>query len=101
VYVRSTAYAAAFDLAMPDLKLDSPQFAFSNHLQLTVRTADGTPVNSNRLANMEVKTIGDPTLPAALWSKLTNSLILTNGIVSVTNVDASAARRFFIVSEPE
>jgi outer membrane protein assembly factor BamB len=100
VYVRSTAYAAAFDLSMPDLKLDSPQFSSANNLQFTVRTVDGTPLSSNRLAEMELKTSNDPTLPFALWTKLTNSLILANGIVSVTNLDVSAPRRFYIVSEP-
>lgn len=101
VYVRSTAYAAAFDLAMPDLTLDAPQFSFAHNLQLTVRTVDGTPVSSNRLPAIELKASSDPTLPLALWTKLTNSLILTNGIVSVTNVDASPPRRFYIVSEPK
>ena len=101
VYVRSTAYAAAFNLSMPDLKLNSPQFVFVNNLQLTVRTADGTPVSLDRLTDMELKTSTDLALPPALWTKLTNSLMLTNGIVSVTNLDASAPRRFFIVSEPK
>jgi hypothetical protein len=32
---------------------------------------------------------------------LTNALVLTNGVVHVTNVDASASRRYFILSEPE
>jgi hypothetical protein len=40
-------------------------------------------------------------LPPVLWTKLTNALVLTNGIVQVTNVDAAAPGRFFIVSEPE
>src|SRR5207249_3373082 len=53
VYVRSTAYAAAFDLSVPDLKLDPPKPESINKFQLTIRTIDGTPVNSNRLTGME------------------------------------------------
>ena len=104
VYVRSTAYAAAFDLSVPEtpyLKLDPPWLSPGKLLGLTIRTTNGTPIGSNRLTGMEVKTSADPAMPLALWTKLTNSLSLTNGIVSVTNVDASAPRRFFIVSEPK
>ncbi len=55
VYMRSTAAAAAFDLSLPDLKLDSPQPGPPNQLLLTVRTVNGTPVNSNRIPGLEVR----------------------------------------------
>jgi hypothetical protein len=103
VYVRSSAYAARYDLAEPnltepDLRLDPPMLTPPNTIQLTIRTAAGTGVNSNRLAGMEVRTSTNAALTAALWTKLTNALVLTNGIVQVTNVYASAPRRFFIVT---
>jgi len=101
VYVRSSAYAARYDLAVPELRLDPPKPTPPNTVQLTIRTATGTGVDSNRLAGMEVRTSTNAAQSAALWTKLTNSLVLTNGIVQVTNVDASAPRRFFIVTEPE
>lgn len=101
VYVRSTAYAARFDLSLPDLKLETPQLSSANKLQLTIRTATGSPVDSSRLAGMEVRASTNAVLSPAAWPKLTNVLVLTNGIVSVTNVDASPPRRFFIVTEPK
>ena len=100
LYVRSTAYVARFDLSVPDLKLDPPELA-AGKLSLTIRTATGTPVNSNRLAGIEVRTSTNAGLTPDLWIRLTNSLTLTNGVVSITNVDAPAPRRFYIVSEPK
>jgi hypothetical protein len=50
---------------------------------------------------MEVRTSTNTGLPPALWPKLTNTFTLTNGFVQVTNVDAAAPARFFIVTEPE
>jgi outer membrane protein assembly factor BamB len=101
VYVRSTAYAARYDLSVPGLKLDPPQLTDGNKLQLAVRTTTGTDVDADRLTGMEIRTSTNAVLPPALWTRLTNSLVLTNGLVQVTNVDASASERFFIVSEPE
>lgn len=101
VYVRSTAYAARYDLAVPELKLDSPRFTAANALQLTIRTATGTDVDSNRLNTMELRASTNATLSPVLWTRLTNSLVLSNGIVQVTNLDASTSRRFFIVTEPQ
>jgi len=101
VYVRSSAYAARYDLAVPELKLDLPTFTAANALQLTIRTATGTDVDSNRLNAMEVRASTNATLSPVLWTRLTNSLVLSNGIVQVTNLDASTSRRFFIVTEPQ
>jgi hypothetical protein len=101
VYVRSTAYAARFDLSVPELKLDSPQFTSPSTLQLTIRTATGAAVQTNRLPGMEVRASTDAALSPEFWTSLTNALVLTNGVVQVTNVDATASRRFFIVSEPK
>jgi len=101
VFVRSTATAAAFDFSVPDLKLDSPQLVPPGELQLTIRTADGTSVNSNRIQGIEVRASSDLTLPFAQWTKLTNALTLTNGVVRITNADAAIETRFFIVSEPK
>ena len=101
VYVRSTSYAAAFDLSVPDLQLDSPERVPEDKLQLTIRTANGTPVDSNRVPIMEVRASTDLALSAAQWTKLTDTLTLTNGIVRVTNLDATPPHRFFIVAEPK
>jgi len=101
VYARSTAYAACYDLSVPDLKLDPPQFTAANRLRLSIRTTTGTDVDASRLTGMELRASTNATLPPDLWMKLTNMPFLTNGLVQATNVDASAPRRYFIVSEPE
>ncbi len=101
VYVRSTANAAAYDLSVPDLKLDSPQIGPANQLQFTLRTTSGTPVNTNRLTTLEVRATTNLSLAPASWPKLTNALVWTNGVVQLTNVDAGSGQRFFIVSEPK
>jgi len=101
VFVRSTAYAARYDLAVPELTLDSPQLTSASTLQLTIRTATGTAVQTNRLNSMEVRATTNTMLSPELWTKLTNALVLTNGIVRMTNVDATTPRRFFIVREPK
>ena len=103
VYLRSTSYAAAFDISVPsvpDLQLDLPQLVPPDKLQLTIRTANGTPVDSNRVPGMELLAHSALTGSLAQWTKLTNTLTLTNGVVHVINVDATPPSRLFIVSEP-
>jgi len=102
VYVRSTSFGACFDLSVPNLKLDAPQPSLTNKFQLTVRTVDGTPIDSNRLPGMELRATTNPALAPPLWTALTNALILTNGVIRVTNLDGVAApKRFFLISEPD
>jgi len=101
VYVRSTAYAARFDLAQPDLKMDAPLLSSGNQLGLAIRTATGAPLDSNRLASLEVRTSTNAALSLSQWTKLTNALVLTNGVARMTNVDATPPRRFFITTEPQ
>lgn len=104
VYVRSTAYGARFDFSVPPpgpaLKLDAPERALTNRFHLTVRTADGTPLDSNRLATMELLATTNLSLPVTQWNNLTSQLIFTNGVARVTNVDGTLLRQFFIISEP-
>jgi outer membrane protein assembly factor BamB len=102
VYVRSTSFVACYDLSVPNLKLDPPQLASANKFHLTARTENGSAIDSARLAGIEFRTSTNPALPLTQWTKLTNSLSLTNGAVRATNVDAIGFnRRFFIVSEPD
>jgi outer membrane protein assembly factor BamB len=102
VYIRSTSYAACFDLSVPGLKLDLPQPIAADKLQLTVRTVNGTPLDSNRLAVLELRASADFTQSVTQWTRLTNSLVLSNGVVRIDNVDsATEPRRYFILSEPK
>ena len=108
VYVRSTSYGARFNLSSlpplppsPPVKLDYPELESAKKFRLTIRTTDGTPLDSNRLATMELRATTNLSLPVVQWNKLTNQLVFTNGIVSVTNVDGGTLpRQFFIIREP-
>ena len=102
LYVRSTSFVACFDLSIPGLKMDVPQVAGPNGLNLSIRTVNGAPVDSNRLASLEVRATTAPTLALTQWNKLTNNLVLTGGVVRVQNIGADTnAQRYFIVSEPK
>jgi hypothetical protein len=101
IYVRSTYSVAGFDFSIPSLKLDLPQRVAPDRLQLTLRTVNGSPLASNRLAGLEVhastnlaQTVGD-------WPKLTNTLTLSNGIAVTEFEDVPAPERYFILSEPQ
>jgi hypothetical protein len=86
---------------MPNLKLDPPRLASANKFQLTARTENGSSIDSNRFFGIEFRASTNPTLPLTQWTKLTNGLVLTNGVVRATNVDGTGfTKRFFIVSEP-
>jgi hypothetical protein len=100
VYVRSTSFGASFDLSVPGLRLDTPQRLSPSQYQLTIRAGDGSAINSNRLPGMALLATTNLGLAISSWSRLTNSLVLTNGTIRVNNVDAGTAlRRFFVVSE--
>ena len=101
VYIRSSQFGAMYDLSVPALKLDPPQVAAGSTVNLTVRTVTGGAVNSNRLANMEVRAGTNLSLSPEAWPKLTNQLVLTNGMVVVTNVDGASPHQYFIVAEPK
>jgi hypothetical protein len=80
--------------------LDPPRSAPGNNFELTIRTANGTPLDSNRLAAVEVWSSTNLSLSLSSWPKLTNSLTLSNGVGRVLNVDGRFPRRYFIVREP-
>jgi outer membrane protein assembly factor BamB len=102
VYVRSTAWGACFDLSVPDLRLDPPQAVANNTFQLTVRSADGSPIDSNRFAGLEMRASTNLALSPSFWPKLTNTLLLTNGTARMNDLNGSLSpTRFFILSEPK
>jgi hypothetical protein len=104
VYVRSTSWGAAYDFSLPQsprLTLDPPWPSAGQQFELTVRTADGTPMDANRLAGMEVRSSTNLALSLSVWPKLTNNLLLTNGVARVLNVNGAPARQYFIVRETQ
>jgi hypothetical protein len=102
IFARSSAFVAAFDLSVPALKLEPPQFTGPDKLALTVGALNGAPIASNRAAAIEVLAGTNLVESLAQWVKLTNSLALTNGRVRIDNIDSGGRpRRYFIVKEPD
>jgi hypothetical protein len=84
----------------PGLMLDPPWLSSPSSFGLTIRSADGTALDSNRLAGMEVRASIDLALSPLLWPVLTNNFQLSNGVVVVPDVDAGQPSQFFIIVEP-
>jgi len=100
VYVRSTSQAACYDLSIPELKLECPRLLDGSGLELTVTTANGSPLSTNRLSGIGLVATTNMDVPLAQWTKLTNALVLTNGSVRVAPLDTTAAGcQFFRVME--
>ena len=105
IYARSTRGGISLDVSVPTrppLKLLSPQFLSSTQLQLVVGTADGTPIDSNRLSRIEVRATNTLGVSPSVWPKLTNPLVLmTNGLARLTNtIPDGQSRQVFITVEP-
>ncbi len=104
IYARSTRGGICVDVSVPTpppLKLLSPQFLNSTQLQLVVGTADGTPIDSNRLPKIEVRATNSLGASASTWPRLTNQLVLaTNGLARLTNtINAGQSRQFYRAAE--
>jgi len=107
IYARSTRGGIALNVSVPappslsPLKLLTPQFLSSTQLQLAVSTADGTPINSNRLSKIEVRATNSLSVSPLLWPKLTNTLALTtDGLVLLTyTIQNDQPRQVFITVE--
>jgi outer membrane protein assembly factor BamB len=98
IYARSTRGGICVDVSVSPLRMLAPQFAVGNRLQLLIGTASGSAVDSNRLARLEVRYTTNLATSLPNWTKLTNNLVLTNGVVRADNVDNGTAR-YFIASE--
>ena len=102
IYIRSTSYVACYDFSVPALRLEPPQWLGAGRLRLTIRTVNGTPVSSDRIAGMEIRAGSDLGETLSQWTVLTNQLMLMNGTVRIDDVDTGAqSQRFFVVSERE
>jgi outer membrane protein assembly factor BamB len=100
VLARSTYGVACFDFSIPALRLDPLQRSGPDQFQLSLRTVNGTPIDSNRLAGLEVHASSDLTQSLSDWVRLTNTLALSNGVAILDRLDALAPTRYFIVNEP-
>jgi hypothetical protein len=101
-YVRSTSQAACYDLSIPDLRVSGLLLAGGKTLQLNIGTANGTPLSSSRLTGIQVLASTDLGLPAAQWTKLSNTLTLSNGIARVDELGLNGSGQcFFRVVESQ
>lgn len=100
LYVRSTAYAARFDLAVPDLIIDPPQLVTRNEVGFVLHTVTGDPISSNRLSGIELRASTNAGLSPASWPKLSADSFLSNGVAHLTTPDVRMPQLFFMASEP-
>jgi len=104
IYARSTLGGICLDVSArgpSPLKLLRPRFLNNTQLQLVVGTADGTPIDSNRLAKIEVRATDALGSPASAWPTLTNQLSLdANGFARMTvTLRADQPRQFYTAGE--
>ena len=100
IYVRSTRGGVCLDAsvaaALP-LKMLAPQFLNSTQMQLLVSTPDGSPIDADRLARIEIHEAASPELASSAWPRITNQLALDpNGRAQTTiTINAGQSRRFY------
>jgi outer membrane protein assembly factor BamB len=97
IYARSTKEAVCFDVAVKPLKLQPPSRQTDGSFQLLVTDAAGNDLPLDRLAQVEVLAASDPGRPLTNWVKLTNTTVLTNGMLQVNDPEGAHLRqRFFM-----
>ena len=100
LYARSTTEAACLNLSaqtLPAPLVLAIQRSAGGPLRLRISSDDGNPIAPGRLP--AIKVYSAASLPPTGWTRLTNSLVLTNGSVEIA-VESSAAHRYFIAVEP-
>jgi outer membrane protein assembly factor BamB len=98
IYAHSTRGGVCLDVSVPPpLTLLAPQFLNSTQLELTLRTADGTPIDVNRLPKIEVRATNTLGASVSTWPKLTNPLVLMpDGSARLTNtISSNQPRQFY------
>lgn len=96
IYARSTTEAVCLDVAPvapPPLRLSGS--LGGGTFRLLVASADNTPLDSNRVANIDVYASSDLTLGLTGWIKLSNPLVLTNGDLLLDDSQPATTQRFF------
>jgi outer membrane protein assembly factor BamB len=99
IYVRSTLEAVCVDVALaaePRLSLLTSPAIDGGGFRLTVTTEDGSPLDADRAASIEVQTAPDLSANTNPWTRLTNGIVLTNGQLHFLDPDGlDQPRRFF------
>jgi hypothetical protein len=68
-------------------------------LTLRLTTTDGSPITAERASRIQVRATANLALPFASWSPVTNSLVLTNGLIQIGNIRPSGPALFFRAME--
>ncbi|HXT39086.1 MAG TPA: PQQ-binding-like beta-propeller repeat protein [Candidatus Angelobacter sp.] len=102
IYVRSTTEAVALDVSVPGpppLKLSSA-LSGDGTFRLFVSNDDGSPLDANRVTNIDIFASANLTLGLNGWLKLTNPVLLMNGQLRLDDPQsATTPQRFFRVEE--
>jgi outer membrane protein assembly factor BamB len=103
IYVRSTTEAVCLDVAVAQpapLKLGGGLVIGSGGFQLSIANQDGSPLDTNRIANIDIFASADLTLGLGGWLKLTNPVVVTNGQLRLGDSQSAVTpQRFFRVEE--
>jgi alpha-tubulin suppressor-like RCC1 family protein len=63
------------------LKLLAPEHLASGHVRLRIANTDGSPVEADRLSTVQIHSTTNLALNVSLWTKLTNSISLVDGVL--------------------
>ena len=103
IYVRSTTEAACLDVApkaLPPLKLLPSLAADNRGFRLLIVNEDASPVDANRVTNIDVFATFDLTVGSSNWTRLAQPFVLTNGQLRLDNpTGLNAPQRFFRAEE--
>jgi alpha-tubulin suppressor-like RCC1 family protein len=81
------------------LRVQAPLLQPANKVRLLIGNADGSGFEAERVPNLELRAATNLALPLASWTKLTNPMVLSNGVVRVDDARTNAPRRFYITVE--
>src|SRR5262249_1169126 len=92
-----TAYIVVTNPPIPPLKLVNfvVSTSTSGAFQLSVSNLDGTPVTALEQTRIGIVTTMDPSQPLTSWTVLSNSTVLTNGLLRVSDTNASNFQQRF------
>lgn len=103
LYARSTREAAAYDLAPkapPPLTVKPALDAAAHRFSLTIKTADGSPLDAARAATIHIRTTDDLLAPLESWADVSAAARLVNGELHFEDSPGGATpQRFYRVEE--
>ena len=103
IYLRSTTEAVCLEVTparLAPLRLSGALSSGGRAFRLFIGTADDSPLDSNRAANIDVFGSSDLALGPSGWFKVTNPVVLTNDRLFLDEPQSQSLRqRFFQAQE--